>query len=73
MFINIIPKLIAVLFGGTIMVTIGLTNLSSLTRLRKACKEEMGKYFEKTKYEKFVDELVHHRVQGNMKKLLSKE
>jgi small subunit ribosomal protein S3Ae len=55
-----------------IMVTIGLTKLSATTRLRKTCKEEFKKYFENTKYEKFVDELVHHRVQGSMKKLLSK-
>ncbi|MBW2995914.1 hypothetical protein KY332_01305 [Candidatus Woesearchaeota archaeon] len=55
-----------------IMVTLGLTYLSSLTGLRKACDEEMVKMLSKMKYENFVEELVNHRVQTNVKKLLSK-
>ncbi|MEE9525482.1 MAG: hypothetical protein V3V78_02640 [Candidatus Woesearchaeota archaeon] len=55
-----------------IMITIGLTNLSSLTRLKKACKEEIDKYFAKNSYDRFAAELVGHRVQGTMKKILNK-
>jgi small subunit ribosomal protein S3Ae len=55
-----------------IMVTLGLTYLSSLTGLRKACEEEVSKLLGKMKYEKFVDELVNHKVQTIVKKLVSK-
>ncbi|MBR9691763.1 hypothetical protein GOV06_03165 [Candidatus Woesearchaeota archaeon] len=55
-----------------IMITIGLANLSSLTRLRKICKEELTALLSKTNYLNFVDDLVNHKFQGFIKKKLSK-
>ncbi len=55
-----------------IMVTIKLTNLSALSGLRKECEKNMKTMLKKMSYDQFVGDLVNHRIQSKLRKMLSK-
>ena len=55
-----------------IMITRGMTKLSSLTGLRKACEENVKRILSQMNYGNLVDDVIHHNIQSNLKKLLNK-
>ncbi|MBD3354444.1 hypothetical protein GF361_00485 [Candidatus Woesearchaeota archaeon] len=55
-----------------IMVTIKLTNLSALSGLRKECEKNIKTMLKKMSYDRFIADLVNHRIQSKLRKILSK-
>ena len=55
-----------------IMITLNRTSKSSLTALKKECLIKVDEIMEKMKYDVFVDAIINHRFQMQLKKPLSK-